>query len=139
MTTVFVDTGAFVALMRTPDPHHAAAIGAAAALTDRRVQLLSTNYVFAETYAVLLARAGRWLAIQWGASMRSSAGAVRFVQADSQIEDAAWQILASHEDKNWSYVDAVSFAVMERSRISTAFAFDQRFTQRGLAVIPAQA
>lgn len=34
------------------------------------------------------------------------------------------------------YVDAPSFALMEREDVPTAFAFDHHFTQRGLTVLP---
>ena len=47
-----------------------------------------------------------------------------------------WALLESHADKQWSYVDATSFALMERENVQSAFAFDHHFTQRGLAVLP---
>lgn len=136
MTRVLVDTGAFVALKRRKEKEHAEAVHALAALVDRGASLVATNYIFAETYATLLTRIGRWAAFDWGADMRSGAG-IEFIHVSTELEDAAWEILASHEDKDWSYVDAVSFALMERDGISTAFAFDEHFRQRGLAVVPA--
>ncbi|MGH2862592.1 MAG: type II toxin-antitoxin system VapC family toxin [Solirubrobacteraceae bacterium] len=136
MTAIFIDTGAFVALKRTGEREHASALETLRALTQRGVRLVASNYIFAETYAALLARTGRWMAFQWGADMRAGTG-IDFIQVDAEIEDAAWAILECHSDKDWSYVDAVSFALMEREGIKTAFAFDQHFTQRGLAVIPA--
>jgi predicted nucleic acid-binding protein len=39
-------------------------------------------------------------------------------------------------DKRWSYVDATSFALMEREETAEAFAFDRHFTQRGLTLVP---
>jgi predicted nucleic acid-binding protein len=133
---VFIDTGAFVALKRTSEQQHTAAVEALRALVRRGTHLVATNYVFAETYNTLLSRAGRRTAFEWGEDMRGGTG-IDFVRVDQQLEDAAWEILASHDDKRWSYVDAVSFALMEREGISTAFAFDEHFSQRGLAVIPA--
>jgi predicted nucleic acid-binding protein len=135
LTRVFVDTGAFVAIRRPDEREHVRARETFAALVERRVRLVSTNFVFAETYAALLSRANRRAAIAWGSPMRAGA-AIEFVRVDQEVEDAAWQILEAHEDKTWSYVDAVSFALMEREGIGTAFAFDQHFSQRGLAVIP---
>ena len=136
MTRVFVDTGAFVAVDVKHDRHHETAVRAFEALMDRQPRLVSTNLVFGETYATLLARSGRHAAFQWGQRMRAGVG-IDFVRVGPEVEDAAWEILESHGDKDWSYVDAVSFALMEREGISTAFAFDQHFAQRGLAVIPA--
>lgn len=136
MRKVLVDTGAFVALKRTSEQQHAAAAAALHALVERGAQLVATNYVFAETYNTLLGRAGRRTAFEWGEDMRAGTG-IDFVRVDEELEEAAWEILASHEDKDWSYVDAVSFALMERDGIGTAFTFDQHFVQRGLAVVPA--
>jgi len=48
---------------------------------------------------------------------------------------AAWSILEDHTDKRWSYVDATSFALIEREGISEAFAFDRHFAQRGLRLV----
>lgn len=136
MRKVFVDTGAFVALKRVSEQQHPAAAEALRALIERGAQLVTTNYVFAETYNTLLSRAGRWTAFEWGTDARSGSQ-VEFVRVDQELEESAWEILASHADKDWSYVDAVSFAVMERDGISTAFTFDEHFAQRGLAVVPA--
>jgi len=55
---------------------------------------------------------------------------------DEALEDAAWSILESHADKQWSYVDATSFALMEREGATEALAFDRHFAQRGLTLIP---
>ncbi len=132
---VFVDTGAFVALRRRRDTAHSAALRALAELSARGAQLVSTNYTFSETYTTLLSRLGRYEAFVWGEQMRSGGG-FEFLRVSEEVEDAAWEILAAHEDKDWSYIDAVSFALMEREGIGVAFAFDDHFRQRGLATIP---
>ncbi len=135
MTTVLVDTSAFVAVQRSREQEHEAAIHALAALVERGVRMVATSYVFAETYNTLLSREGRWLAFEWGLKARGGS-LVEFVRVDDGMDDAAWKILASHADKDWSYVDATSFALMERENITTAFAFDEHFRQRGVTVIP---
>jgi predicted nucleic acid-binding protein len=43
-------------------------------------------------------------------------------------------ILLRYADKDFSYVDATSFAVMERLGLQTAFAFDEHFMQYGFTV-----
>jgi uncharacterized protein len=136
LTRVLLDTGAFVAARHRDDQHHQAALRTLRALAERGVRMLTTNYVFAETYTTLLVRANRDEAVRWGSEFRAGR-AIELIRVDRSVEDAAWEILESHEDKQWSYVDAVSFALMEREGISTAFAFDEHFRQRGLAVIPA--
>ena len=133
---MFVDTGAFVALRNRSEREHEAARGALSMLLAERTLLLTSNYVFAETYTALLVRVGR--------EGRRSGGAVAFEPerqsnwrgSRTRFEEQAWAILESHADKSWSYVDATSFALMERERITEAFAFDHHFAQRGLTLVP---
>lgn len=135
MRRVFIDTGAFVALRNRAERQHQVAREALARLVAERAQLLTSNYVFSETYTTLLVRAGREEAIQWGRHFRAGE-AIEVARVDEPIEEQAWSILESHADKSWSYVDATSFALIERERITEAFAFDHHFTQRGLTLVP---
>jgi uncharacterized protein len=132
---VFVDTGAFVALRNRAEREHEAARVALSVLVSERVPLLTSNYVFAETYTALLVRAGREEAIEWGRRFRAGA-AIELVRVEEPIEEDAWSILEAHADKQWSYVDATSFALMEQEGIAEAFAFDHHFAQRGLTLVP---
>ena len=135
MRSVFVDTSAFVALRNAAEAEHGRARAALSALLAEGAALFTSNYVFAETYTALLVRVGREEAIEWGRRFRAS-GAIELVRLDEVIEGDAWEILESHRDKRWSYVDATSFALIERDGGGEAFAFDAHFDQRGLRVHP---
>lgn len=106
-----------------------------AALVEERAQLYTSNYVFAETYTALLVRLGRAEAIEWGKRFHASE-AIELIRVESQIEHEAWSILETHTDEEWSYVDATSFALIDREGFTAAFAFDRHFAQRGLKVLP---
>ena len=121
MRSVFVDTSAFVALRNASEAEGAT--------------LFTSNYVFAETYTALLVRVGRGEAIEWGRRFRAS-GAIELVRLEREVEEDAWEILERHGDKRWSYVDATSFALIERDGGNEAFSFDADFGQRGLRVHP---
>jgi len=133
--TVFVDTSAFVALRNESEAEHERARAALARMISEGVSLFTSNYVFAETYTALMVRVGRGEAIEWGRRFRAG-GAIGLVRLDQEIEDEAWEILERHADKGWSYVDATSFALIERDGTSEAFALDTHFAQRGLRVVP---
>lgn len=135
MTGVFVDTSAFVALRNRAEAEHEQARQALARLVADKARLFTSNYVFAETYTALLIRVGRAEAIEWGRRFRIGR-AVELIRVDEDIEEEAWVLLETHQDKTWSYVDATSFALMVRESAEQAFAFDRRFSQRGLRVIP---
>ena len=134
MTRVFVDTSAFVALRNRAEREHEPARAALSLLVTERAQLFTSNYVYVETYTALLVRVGRAEAIEWGRHFRAGS-AIELVRADEQLEEDAWALLESHADKPWSYVDATSFALMEREGVQAAFAFDRHFAQRGLSVL----
>jgi uncharacterized protein len=131
---VFVDTSAFVALRNSAEHEHVAARAALSALVSERALLCTSNYVFAETYTALLVRVSRNEAIEWGRRFRAGE-AIELIRVEESLEDEAWSILESHADKQWSYVDATSFALMEREGIRTALAFDRHFAQRGLTLV----
>lgn len=135
MKSVFVDTSAFVALRNASEAEHERARAALAELIAEGVALFTSNYVFAETYTALMVRVGRSEAIEWGRRFRASS-AIDLVHLDRPIEERAWEILERHDDKRWSYVDATSFALIERDGGEEAFAFDADFVQRGLRVVP---
>lgn len=136
MKSVFVDTSAFVALRNESEAEHEPAREALSGLIAEGAKLFTSNYVFAETYTALLVRVGREEAVEWGRRFRAGE-AIELVRVEPEVEERAWEILESHDDKRWSYVDAVSFALIERDGGGEAFAFDADFVQRGLHVLPA--
>ena len=135
MRSVFVDTSAFVALRNAAEAEHERARAALSALLTEGTALFTSNYVFAETYTALMVRVGRAEAIEWGRRFRAS-GAIELVRIEQDVEGEAWEILERYDDKRWSYVDATSFALLERGGEGDAFAFDSHFAQRGLQVVP---
>lgn len=89
----------------------------------------------AETHAFVLSRGGRDLALQtieW-----IDHGFEDVVKVGDDDERGARAILARYRDKDFSLVDAMSFAVMDRLSITTAFAFDRHFVQYGFALVDA--
>jgi uncharacterized protein len=135
MRSVFVDTSAFVALRNSSEDEHERARAALSGLLAEGAALFTSNYVFAETYTALMVRVGRGEAVEWGRRFRASGG-IELVRLDEDVESDAWDILERHGDKRWSYVDATSFALIERQGDGEAFAFDAHFGQRGLRVHP---
>lgn len=125
--TVLWDTSGVVAFLRADDAHHEEAVDCVRHLEQRRLLLILTNFVVAEVYALLLARASPDAARTW--LKENPIAPERVNEAD---EARAKRILLSCTDKGFSYVDATSFAVMERLGIDTAFTFDNHFRQYGM-------
>jgi uncharacterized protein len=127
---LFVDTSAYVALARPNDEHHQEALAVAQKLRRQRARLYMTNFVVAETHALLLRYLGASAARSFLREVDKGAVAI-VVRADPTDEELAKTLIYHHIDKEYSLVDAISFVVMERLRLKQAFAFDKHFAQYG--------
>ncbi len=54
---------------------------------------------------------------------------VKFIRAELEHEALSW--LRRHDEREYSFVDATSFAVMRSLRIGEALAFDGDYTAAG--------
>ena len=123
---VLWDSSAILALLDADDADHQRAATVAQMLADEARPCFITNYIEAETHALLLRTLGRALAREW--LLSSGLPVLRVLPGE---EERAKAIIAGHADKDWSLCDATSFAVLERRRVSTAFRFDRHFVQYG--------
>lgn len=130
---IFVDTGAWFALMVPNDPDHKAA---RAWLDQNREPLLTTDYVFDESMTLLKSRRERERAFSMGAEILDGAICRLEYLTPADIR-ATWEVFQHYRDKDWSFTDTTSRVVMERFAITTAFAFDDHFRQFGtVRVVP---
>jgi predicted nucleic acid-binding protein len=130
MARVLVDTSAVYAIVDRSDANHPAAKAILDRLRGEGAEPLLTNFLVGECHALLLTRLGADVARRW---LLANVWRVERVTADD--EERAMTILREYVDKAFSYVDATSFAVMERLRLRRAFAFDAHFEQFGLSVL----
>jgi predicted nucleic acid-binding protein len=130
---VFVDTSAYYALTDQQDNRHADAQEIVHRLADERRRLFTTNFIIAETHALILVRLGRSVAAAVLSALDRSATTIIRVSAGD--ERRARAIIAQFDDKDFSLTDATSFAVMDRLRISQAFTFDRNFAQYGFRMV----
>ncbi len=133
---VFVDTSAYYAHVDARDAHYAAAQAFWRQAEAHKLTLFTTNFVLAETHALILntRRLGYWIARRFVEGLLLTPLALERVLP--QDEERAWAIICQYEDKPFTYVDATSFAVMERLGVQRAFAFDDHFRQYGFTVLP---
>jgi predicted nucleic acid-binding protein len=123
----FADTSFWVAFLRARETHHADArtlwLGSSDAVT-------TSELVLGETWTFLNRREGHHSAIRFldtiGKSRRVLVSTV-----DGPVVDEAWRWLRRHDERVYSFVDSTSFAIMRRSRIREALAFDGDFTAAG--------
>jgi uncharacterized protein len=123
---VLWDSSAILALLDADDADHTRAVAAAREIASEARPSFITNYIEAETHALLLRKLGRTIARQWLLT-----GGLPVVRALPAEEQKAREILARHTDKDWTLCDAISFAVIEGRRVGRAFTFDHHFRQYG--------
>jgi predicted nucleic acid-binding protein len=132
VSRVFVDTSALLALLDRADPRHQAVREAFARLSDD--ELLTHGYIVAETLAVARRRFGVDGVI---ALLDDVLPAITMLPVEAALHTAAQASYRNSLPSGTSFVDQVSFAVIEHEGIEVAFAVDPDFEAVGIAVIPA--
>jgi predicted nucleic acid-binding protein len=124
---IFVDTSFWVAWRLERDTQH----GLAGSLFARhRDSLLTSSHVRGETWTFLRRRVGHRAAVDFlDVLERSPRVEVAFVS--KELEEQALRWLRRHDEREYSFVDATSFALMRSLRVRDAFAFDGDFTAAG--------
>lgn len=133
--TILVDTGAWYALADKSDQFHSRAAQIYPQLLRKYHHLTTTNLIIAETYILLRRSLGIDQALSFLQAVSASPRIVK-IYSNASLEDAAEEILVTFRDQDFSYTDAVSFAVMRRDNIPEAFSFDSHFATAGFTRIP---
>ena len=131
MSSIFADTSFLVSLLVPRDRYHAEATFWMESITGR---IVTTDWVLVEL-ANFMSRSK---------SRRRVAGFVRDLQIDPRIDvvpasaagiEAGLYFYESHEDKEWSLTDCMSFQVMRREGIQQALTADHHFEQAGFQIL----
>jgi predicted nucleic acid-binding protein len=131
--SVFVDTSALFAVLDADDENHELAGRTWADLVAQGVDLICTNYVLLEGFALVQRRLGLgairtlqediipMLHVEWVTDVRHASGvAALLVAANRQL----------------SLVDCVSFETMRHLGAREAFTFDRHFADQGFTLVP---
>lgn len=129
---IFVDTGAWYALVNRKDPDHKRTRQLIEGSAGR---LLTSNFVLDETVTLCLRRLGHAAAVQVGDALHDP-HIVQLVRATAEDEKQAWALFQARSDRHYSYTDCVSFAMMQRLGVNTAAALDDDFRREGFEVVP---
>jgi len=130
--SVFLDTSALLAVLDADDQFHPRARRAWADLINRAEDLVCTNYVLVETFALAQHRLGLeavrslvedilpLLRVHWIGEAEHGAGVAALLTAGR---------------RQLSLVDCTSFIVMRQLRLKTAFTFDSDFATQGFETL----
>jgi predicted nucleic acid-binding protein len=128
--TVFVDSGAWIALALTRDPLHARAREQWDLLKQADAKLHTSVPVVIETFTFLDRNANRDVASAWKESIYAP-GVVKILPCDLADLEQCWEYFRRADLHKLSAVDATSFAIMKRARIRIAYTFDHHFAAVG--------
>lgn len=125
---IFVDTSFWVGVHNVRDGRHP--VARALWTTHGHSSLVTSDQVRGETWTFLRRRSGHRDAVAFlDATQASPRVTIETVTPEDQDRALAW--LRQHDEREYSFVDATSFAVMRRRRIREAFAFDGDFAAAG--------
>jgi predicted nucleic acid-binding protein len=133
--TILVDTSAFLAVLDQDDANHPAAKAGWIEMLNRGDELISHNYILVETSAVALRKLGLE-AIR--VLERDVVPVLRLIWVTRELHEAAAGAHLVAGRRTLSLVDCVSFEVMRRTGVQTAFAFDRHFRDYGYVTIPSE-
>lgn len=134
METIFVDTSAWDAIEDSGDRYHTVALLFKEELVQQRARLYVTNFVLDESYTLLLYNIGytRTVAFKRTLDLMRAGGILVVVHVSEALEQAARTVFERfNQDKEWSFTDCTSKAVMDHLGIRQVFAFDHHFDQMG--------
>jgi predicted nucleic acid-binding protein len=131
---IFADTSFWVAVRLRGDAHHDEAI----ALLEQmgRTRIVTSNHVRGETWTFLRRRDGHRTAVAFF-DMLDRSQRVDVATVSEELEAQALRWLRRHAEREYSFVDATSFALMRSLRIREALAFDGEFAAAGFVELRA--
>jgi predicted nucleic acid-binding protein len=132
--SVFVDSGAWIALALSRDPLHAPAVEQWELLHKFGAKLHTSIPVVIETFTFLDRNANRDVALLWQESIYRP-GAVKILPCEPRDLELSWEYFRRADLHKLSAVDATSFAIMKRARVRVAYTFDYHFTAAGFRLV----
>lgn len=133
---VFLDTSGWAAAVHPRDQNHRVAFEFYRDAQQRGQLFITTNLVLAETHALVGRRMGDLVALKLMDQLMIDA-AHRVIRSTADLErEALDRWLRPRLGRGISLADAVSFEVMRREGIQTAFTFDADFQAAGFEVVP---
>lgn len=129
---VFVDTSALFAVLDADDANHASAGRIWRKLLDEPEEMVCSNYILIELFALLQRRLGLEAVRTFHSDV---VGVLQVRWVDEALHAAGVAALLTAGRRQLSLVDCVSFELMRRLGLTSAFAFDEDFADQGFACL----
>ena len=130
---VFVDTSAWLALNDKTDEYHNRSVSKGSEIKKQRTELITSEYIIDESITLVRYRVSHHAAVIFGGALLLSS-IVKIIDITNEDRFKAWEIFKRYWDKELSFTDCTSFAVMERLKLKKAFTFDEHFKKVGFEI-----
>lgn len=130
----FVDISAWLALNDSSDNFHREALARVDKIKTTNTALYTSDYAIDESLTIIRYRVSHKLAVLFGESVLTS-GIVTVVSLTDEDRHAAREMFRRYDDKEFSFTDCTSFALMKRLHLGSAFTFDAHFRQAGFSLL----
>ena len=136
MTAVFMDTGGWMACADRADPAHDPCRDARDRALETGLALITTDFVVDETLTLIRFRLGLGAADAWWKQIDGTTR-LRWERIDADRFEQARHLFFHYRDKDLSFTDCTSIAVMRALKLSSVITTDAHFRQVGFDVWPA--
>lgn len=136
MKALFVDTGGWMACADRADPAHLPCCSARDTALEAGHTLITTDFIVDETLTLIRFRLGLEAADAWWQQIDRSAR-LRWERVESDRFERARQLFFQYRDKDLSFTDCTSVAIMRELRLTQVITTDRHFHQMGFDVLPA--
>ena len=133
---IFIDTGAFLARYVKRDRLHEVAQEGWRQLRATGQRCMTSNFVLDEVLTLLGRRVSYSFAADRATALWASSS-LRIARPEERDELAAIELFTKLADQRVSFTDCISFALMRRHRVRSAFSFDRHFESAGFEIWPA--
>ena len=130
-----MDTAGWMACADSGDPAHVRSCEARDAALEAGQTLVTTDFVVDESLTLIRFRLGVTAADTWWQQIDRSPR-LRWERVDSHRFENARQLFFQYRDKDFSFTDCTSFAIMRELRMTHAITTDRHFRQMGFHMLP---
>jgi predicted nucleic acid-binding protein len=131
---IFVDTSFLVALYNQRDANHVRAESWQATISQRAVQLVTTEMVLWEFLNAVSDVAHRRIGSQLYRQFHADPS-IQVIPVDRSLSDEAVRLYDSRPDKAWGIFDCLSFVVLRSHKLRDCLTADHHFEQAGFAAL----
>lgn len=136
--SVYVDTGAWLALLRPRDAQHARIAKHFRAMRRRQTMMVTSEVVISETVTRLRYDSGA-AAVQAFRNLLEDGvgdGSLLIRESTPDLRARAFDMLARYQDLRLSYADAVGAVIARAEQVDAIFGLDNDFRVMGFAIEP---